>query len=245
MKKIIVIKLGRNIATTKRNKLDMFRFEHIAKQIIQLQNADFGVVLIISASGICGRKEVRSLSAKKLHRGLISAVGQAYVTSNLYTTFSKHRLLVAEMLLTKADLKDSAKLEQIRTVLRQAAENKIVTIMNENDAVEFCTFKGNDYLACGIAQLINADFLLLMTDVDGVFDSEMKLIDVFLAKQTKLANIEKQNDKGSVGGMAGKIEAAVIAVEHGVDTWILNGKVQNVIAKLCLNNQHIGTRIRI
>lgn len=101
MKQIIIIKIGRSVATTERNKLDLFRFESLAKQIILLQKQQIGVVLVVSAAVCCGEKELGLQASSSVEKQLAAGVGQAVVTAQLYEIFGRHTVLLSQLLLTK------------------------------------------------------------------------------------------------------------------------------------------------
>lgn len=237
----IVIKIGRSIATSKRNKIDRYRFEQLAKQISQLQERDVSVVLVVSAAVCCGEKELGSDSLD-LSKSLIAGVGQATVMATLYNIFTKHDLTIGQLLITKSDLEDKHKRITIKKIISQALKRHIILIINENDAVELHSFAGNDYLATEIAKLTQADHLLLLTDVEGVFNENMQLIHEY-SNAEALAQIIKLNHKGEVGGMLGKIDAAIDAAIHGISTWIASGHTQDILTRMFLQNEHIGTRV--
>ncbi|MDE2025928.1 MAG: hypothetical protein KGJ07_05520 [Patescibacteria group bacterium] len=241
MKKI-VIKIGRSIATSKRNKIDRYRFEQIAKQIKLLQERDVVVVLVVSAAVCCGEYELGLKGEYDFSKSLVAGVGQTVVMADLYTIFVKHNLKVGQLLVTKSDLKDEKKRANIKGVLTQAFEHHITLVVNENDIIELHSFDGNDFLATEIAKLAEVDSLLLLTDVEGVLDKNMQIIKEYSNSQT-LAQISKLNHKGEVGGMTGKIEAAMKAAINGIATTIASGKTQNLLTRMFLQNEHIGTRV--
>lgn len=241
MKKI-VIKIGRTIATSKRNKIDRYRFEQLAKQIKMLHAQGISVVLVVSAAVCCGEQELAIKGLYDLSKSLVAGVGQTVVMGELYNIFRKHSLKIGQLLLTKSDIKNEQKRATIRTVLFQAAERGITVIINENDIVELHSFGGNDYLAAEIAKIVQADSLVFFTDVDGVFNGKLELMKEYSHREN-LAQITKVNTKGAVGGMGGKIDAALLAVSQGITTWIVSGKTQNLLVRMFLKNEHIGTKM--
>lgn len=244
MKKIIVIKIGRNVATTKRNKLDLFRFEQFIKQIKLLHEYNIGVVFIVSAGVSCGEQLMKVNGMNNLCKEILGGIGQTYITSQLNNLFQKQNLNMAQLLVTKHDFKNIKKRETIARVIQEAIRHNIIILMNENDIVELHSFKGNDYLASKLAKLVRANHLLLLTDVNGILDQEMKVINFFLHnKKLKIATIKKINSKGEIGGIKSKINAATKACEQGINTWIANGKSKNLLIRLLLKNEHLGTKV--
>lgn len=237
----IIIKMGRSVATSKRNKIDRYRFEQLAKQIKLLHEHNITVVLVVSAAVCCGLQELGLNDQDHIAKSLIAGVGQVVVMAELYSIFSKHNLKIGQLLVTKSDLDNDKKRANIKTVMTQALEEKITLIVNENDIVELHSFDGNDYLATELAQLTQADNLMLFTDVEGVLNKDMQLIKEYSDTET-LAQITKVNHKGEVGGMIGKIDAAIKAARSGISTWIISGKTQNLLTRIFLYKEHIGTR---
>ncbi len=241
MKKI-VIKIGRSIVTTRENILDMYRMETVVKQVKILQNHRVQVIIVISGAVTCGRKVFESVDDMECNKSLLGGIGQAYITSHLFRLFEKHKIVIAQLLLTQNEFEDHKKKNNLKTILLQAMEQNIVVIVNENDMVDLHSFQGNDNLACEIAKLIQAHELLLMTDVDGVYDQHMQIIKVF-TQGMKMATVIKQTDKGEVGGMKAKIQAAFTARKAGINSWIVHGKTKNILTRLIIQEEHIGTRL--
>lgn len=240
--KNVIIKIGRNIATSKRNKLDEFRFEQLAKQMKRLQAEGIGVLFVVSAAVCCGERTLNLKGEYSLSKQLVGGVGQASVIAELYSIFKKHNLTIGQLLLTMQDLEDKRKRETIRTAIRQALKEQIILIVNENDIVELHSFGGNDYLATELAKLIGFDHLLFLSDTEGVLDSEMKIIKTY-TKDKELGQIGQKHHRGQVGGIQGKLKAAVQAAEFGITTWITHGKTKDVLVRMFIQNEHIGTKL--
>jgi len=242
-KTIAIIKLGRSITTTDENKLDQSRFNLLAKQIEKLHEGHIGIVLVVSGAIISGKTEFISTD-EKIIKNLYAALGQAHITSSLYTLFSNFKIPSGQMLLTKNDLINVEKKQQIRKVLLQAVNNDIVMIINENDVVDLNSFSGNDILAVKIAKLIQANILILLTDVEGIYDKKMKVISRFQKKDLKqIAKITKNNLKDHVGGIEAKIKAAFNAKSVGIETIIAHGEIPDILLRLLINREQIGTTI--
>jgi glutamate 5-kinase len=147
------------------------------------------------------------------------------------------------MLLSKSDMEDVLRKERVKDILLDTMNHDIVPILNENDVVSLNSFSGNDFLAAEIAKLIQADSLLLLTDVEGVYDKSMQVITKLSQNYQELAPLKKQHKKNGVGGITGKIIAARIASNAGVATYISSGRRKNVLSEMILKNKHIGTQV--
>lgn len=233
MKKVVVIKIGSSIAVTSRGKLDGFRFAQIAKQIQTLQNDGFGVVLVISGAVKAGTKYNKDASKE-----LRASIGQAFVVQQLVNVFSGVGIIVGQMLLTKRDLENRKK--DVQKIIHEAIAQNIILIFNENDCVELNSFSGNDFLAAEIATYISASHLLLLTDVDGVYNEQMEIIKVY-SDSCSIGFIK--NNFGGVGGIASKILAGKSAAEKKIKTIIANGQERNILTRILLQNEHIGTQV--
>jgi len=230
---------------TRRRKLDRFRIIQLVKQITVLKEKGFTIVFVISGAVVCGNDILRTDEVEdRCAQQLAAGVGQAYLTSELYKIFMDHGFVLAQMLLTKGDLEDRNRQEALKNIMRLAVRTNIVPVLNENDLLELHSFGGNDFLAGKIAQLLHADSLLLLTDVDGVYSENQQIVRTIDAGKSKPILLDKREcPNGRVGGMEGKIEAAKTTAGSGIPTVIANGKIKNIVARLTLNQEKLGTRV--
>ena len=167
-----------------------------------------------------------------------AACGQVILMRNFMNSFEKKKMKVAQILLTFSDTEDRRKSLNSRETIRSLVDLGIIPVINENDTVatDELKFGDNDRLAARVAQVINADLLVLLSDVDGLYDKNPKLnkdanlikeISEITSKTFKMATSET-NDYGS-GGMFTKIQAAEIAFTFGCDTLIMKGNQKNPI----------------
>jgi len=245
--KCAVVKLGSSVTITRRGRLDKFRIAQLVKQTRLLKERGFVVVFVISGAVVCGENILSTNKAKNgIAKRLAAGVGQAYVISELYRIFKTHGFTLAQMLLTKNDLGNRKKQEEFKNILRMAIETNIVLVMNENDVVDLHSFGGNDFLAGKIAQLLHADWLLLLTDVDGVYSEEKQILQTINANKsgTSVLYRDEEEDKdGRVGGICSKVEAAKVAAKSGIQTIIANGKLKDILVRLILDQEELGTKV--
>jgi glutamate 5-kinase len=150
-------------------------------------------------------------------------------------SFAKHRINVAQLLLTHDDLDSKLRNHNATNTLNRLLQAKnVVPIINENDsvAVEELRFGDNDRLSAEVAIIAKADMLILLTSVDGLLDKKGKLVPLVkdVAKVQSLARVEK--GKFSVGGMASKLQSVKLAVDAGVQAAIANGRTPGEIPTL-------------
>src|SRR5258706_6272203 len=127
-------------------------------------------------------------------------------------------------------------------VIQQALKEKIILIVNENDIVELHSFGGNDYLTTELARLIKFDHLLFLSDTEGVLDNKLQVMKTY-DKEKELAQLKKKIHRGQIGGIQGKLKAAIQAAQDGVTTWITHGKPKDILTRMFLENEHIGTKV--
>lgn len=245
-KKCVVVKLGSSITTTHRKKIDVFRIAHFAKQIALLFEKGYFVVLVFSGAVVTGKRilAIKKDSRKSINQ-LAAGVGQAYLISQLYEIFKNYDLNIAQVLLTKKDLENSHKNDNLRKIIQLAISKKIIVIINENDVVDLNSFGGNDFLANEVAQLLRSDYLIFLTDVNGVYSKKMKVVRELNAgdRIKEVAQFNNLENKDRIGGIQSKILAAGKSARSGIETIIANGKFENVLTRLILEREQIGTKI--
>lgn len=244
MEKIVIIKLGTSIATTKRRRLDAFRMHTIAVQIGCLQKQGFGVVLVVSAAVTCGMGITRKRVANSLERQLVAGIGQAHAIGSLYTIFAKVGLHIAQLLLTKEDLLQKRRKENLIQVIQLAWTEKVILVVNENDILDLNSFGGNDFLALQLVKITSASHMLFLSDTDGVYDKNTQLIKFLsITKRVTFAKLLTKHKRIAIGGIRSKVQAAKAATRKGLETFIVHGQTRDVLIRILLENEHIGTKI--
>ena len=241
--KKIVVKLGSSITTTENGDIDTQRLDELAVQTKQLLSSGIGVIFVISGSVSSGNYVFSEHSTNTISPQLAAGMGQAFVIDQVRHCFQNHSILTAQMLLTRQDLYNGKTNETVKHTLDEGLKNNIVFILNENDVLELNSFLGNDFLASEIACLLHASYLLLLTDVEGIYGANMEIIKEFHPFETiKLAELTKKPGIKSIGGIQTKIQAAQKAALEGIDTFIANGKFHSVITDIVFHGEHRGTR---
>ena len=244
-----VIKFGSAILTNNGAGLDRGAIDGWVEQIAELMNQDIEVVLVSSgaiAEGISRLGwEGRPDSIHELQAA--AAVGQMGLIQAYETSFIKFQRHTAQILLDHDDVSNRQRYLNARGALKRLIDLGVVPIVNENDTVatDEIRFGDNDRLAALVANLIDADLLVILTDKDGLYDSDPDLSSS--AKLVSLASAEDKNldllasnSKSGVGsgGMATKIKAARIASSSGCDTLIGSGRKQNILLDIKKGNMH-------
>ena len=249
--KRIVIKVGSSLLTDLELGLNRGRITDYSSQIVELIDDDREVVLVSSgaiAEG-CVRlgwserpEEIAKLQAA-------AAVGQMGLTQAYETALGQMDRKSAIVMLTHEDIADRQRYLNAKSTLVELMSLGVIPVINENDSVatEEIRFGDNDTLAAMVSSLIEADLLVLLTDVDGLFESDPKLgaaselIDSAFAVDAQLDNLpSKSKNAIGRGGMVSKIKAARIAAAGGAHTIIASGRAKDSIRNI-LHGQHVGT----
>ena len=247
----IVIKLGSSIVTNDGDGLDEKCLSSLIKQISILNSQNKKVILVSSGAIAAG---LRKLGVKKRPKVLselqsAAAVGQMDLVRVYEELFSDNNLISAQILLTHSDLSDRKRYLNARSTIFNLIKNNVIPVINENDTVasEEIRFGDNDSLAAMVANLIEADLLVLLTDQEGLFSSDPR--DDNNAKLIRHGYVDDKNlddlasgTKSTIGtgGMATKILAARRAALSGAHTIIASGKRNNILVDLS-NDEDIGT----
>ena len=261
--KRVVIKVGSSIITKREkrnnewaNELNANNVGVLARTIRQIVDRNCEVVLVSSGAIMAGRERL------DLHRADLSipekqacaAIGQSYLMHTYEKKFEKEGIKVAQILLGHDDLRNRKRFLNAKHTLEALLEHKVIPIINENDSVTIDEIKigDNDTLSATVACLLNAQLLIILSDVDGLFsrdpsskmregDAPMKIIehvDCITQKIEKLAGGSKS--KVTVGGMYTKILAAKQTMSFGIPTLIVNGFDKSIAEKI-YKGKSVGT----
>ncbi len=250
----LVVKLGTNLLTAGGERLSLDTMASLVGQVNQLHQQGREVVLVSSGAVAAGRQELKLPQDRRdiPFKQVLAAVGQSRLMEAYHQLFSWHRITIAQTLLTRRDLSDRLAYLNARNTLLALLELKVIPVINENDVVaveelEGTTFGDNDTLSAMVANLIDADLLVLLSDIPGLFtadphrDAEARLIpqvDTIDESIERLAG-GSASARG-VGGMATKIQAAKLATASGTAMVIADGQEADVLLRI-LNNEAIGT----
>ncbi len=250
--KRIIIKIGTGVLTTPQGKFDKNRIYKIVKEIANVHKEGQEIVLVSSGAIVAGMDKLGWLKRPQTlpEKQAAAAVGQNQLMHIYEEEFRKTDCLVAQILLTADDLGDRQRYLNVRNTLLTLLKHKVIPVINENDsvAVEEIKFGDNDTLSALVASKLEADFLIILTDVGGFYTCDPKgtgkayLIEEIKEVSSYLEeNAEITRDWRGTGGMQTKLGAAKIATSSGVTTFIVNGLQEGVINKI-LEGQNPGTK---
>ena len=248
-----VVKVGSSLVTNNGLGLDREAIAHWARQLVQLKKSGVHVVLVSSGAVAEGVARLGLNSRpKQIHRQqAAAAVGQMGLVQAYESCFMEQGVHAAQILLTHEDLSDRTRYLNARSTLNTLLEMGAVPVVNENDTeatAELC-FGDNDTLAGLVANLINADLMVILTDQDGLFSGDPRVekdpafIDVASANDSKLMAMAGKGSSLGRGGMQTKISAAQLAARSGTDTVIANGRIDDVLMRIA-QGEAIGTLLR-
>ena len=254
------MKLGTQVVTQDGRSLALGRLMSLVEEMALLRLEGRQIVLVSSGAVALGMKQL-GLDERPRSLGLrqaCAAVGQGHLVGLYTSAFAQFGVTAAQVLLTESDLGDRDRALCVRTTLMRLLELRAVPVLNENDSVSIRelvehrrsqgaatgapAFGDNDGLSARVAIGVDADLLVLLTDVDGLYtadprtDPGARRIDVLDAETPQLGGISL----GGTGGMVSKLEAARLASRSGVTAVIASGSTPGVLRRL-LSNEPLGT----
>jgi glutamate 5-kinase len=250
----IVAKFGTSLLTAGSNRLNIERMTDLVDQIARLHGQGVEIVIVTSGAIAAGReglglpKKAKGVALKQV----LASVGQGRLMNIYARLFEQHDITVGQALLTKSVLVDRAGYLNTRNTLLASLEMGVIPIINENDVVAVdeireAHFGDNDSLSAMVANLIDADLLFILTDIDGLYtadpnkDPAAKMIPLVEKIDENIENLVSGSTNGlGTGGMVTKIEAAKLATGSGVTVVIANGSEKDVLVRVA-NAESIGT----
>jgi glutamate 5-kinase len=254
----IVVKVGSNVLTAGTDRLDLAAMAQLADQIAMLRERGAQVILVTSGSIAAGRHrlggngEGEGLARDVQRRQVLAAVGQSRVMALWDELFEAHDIVIAQALLTRFDLAQRLGYLNARNVLLSMLGLGVVPIVNENDVVSVeeiseSVIGDNDNLSALVANLIDADLLLILTDTAGLYsadparDPEARLIErVEVIDSSIVAAAAGTSGRHGTGGMSTKVEAARIATQSGTHVVIADGGARDVVLRAAAD-EPVGT----
>ena len=249
----VVVKVGSSILATVEKGLLHEVFSHLAKEISDLKRKGYEIVLVSSGAIAAGMEKLgyktrpRSITQKQA----TAAVGQGRLMNIYEGYFSRYQQMVAQILLTHDDLSHRRRFLNARNTLLTLLELGIIPIINENDTVvvDEIKFGDNDNLSALITNLIEADLLIILTDIEGLcnadprYDPQARCISLVEDIDMDMGKVVGDtNGEWNVGGMVSKIQAAKKAARFGIPTVIACGTKEGVLHQI-LKGKEVGTLI--
>ncbi len=247
-----VVKIGSALLTDDGRGLDMQAIHGWVEQMTSLRQQGRELVLVSSGAVAEGMNRLGWTSRPRELYALqaAAAVGQMGLIQAYESNFQRHGLRTAQVLLTHDDLTNRTRYLNARSTLRKLLGLGVVPVVNENDTVacDELRFGDNDTLAALVANLVEADLLVILTDQKGVYDADprrqedARLIEDAEAGDVRLRAVASDSSGSGVGlgGMASKVRAAELAARSGTVTWIASGREAGILQKMAAGGA-VGT----
>lgn len=247
----IVFKFGTNILRNPQGEISLSHLYSFIEDMSYLYKQGKEILVVTSGAVGLGAKKLNiDTSISTTLKQAAASVGQPLLMSIWQDGFEKYGITTAQILLTEEDFANRKKYLSLRSTLSKLLENKVIPIINQNDAVspselEHVCFSDNDKLSSIVASKLDADLLVMVSDIDGLFDKnpkeykDAKLIQRVEKITSKIEKLAKGASQGGRGGMITKISAAKVATSSGLYAKIVNGTTPNIIKKVFDDN--IGT----
>ena len=244
--KRIVVKIGSNVLTRPDGTLDVTRISALVAQIAELKKNNMDVILVSSGAVASGRSELNL--NKKLDtvsmRQIYSSVGQAKLINRYYELFREHGLVCGQVLTTKENFSSRRHYLNQKNCISVMLENDVIPIVNENDTISVTElmFTDNDELSGLIASMMNVEALVLLSNVDGIYDGVPGSPDAAIIwkipydKPGAVDFIQTTKSQFGRGGMMTKYNIARKIASEGIAVIIANGKKENILPNLLKKN---------
>jgi len=249
--KRIVIKVGSSTITYGNGKRNFSRIDRLAREIADLANQGKEIILVSSGAVAVGVDRLGLAAKPKTIPGkqAAAAVGQGVLMHTYEKIFAEYGQIVAQVLLTRMDSVDRHRYTNSRNTFLALLEHKVIPIVNENDVVAIDELKigDNDNLSALVAGIIDADLLIILSDIDGLYtanpqnDPNAKLVPEVTDITPEIeASAGDAGSKVGTGGMFTKIQAAKMATSSGINMVIASGEEKDAISRI-LEGEEIGT----
>ena len=254
MVRTVVVKVGTNLLSD-RSGIDSQRIERVVADIVALRERRIQVLLVSSGAIGLGAKELgRTAAVKQVAlRQACASIGQPILMSHYRAAFKRHRTVCSQVLITRSELNERTTYVNLMNSVRTLLDLGVVPIFNENDAVSTAeigtAFGDNDRMSALVASKIDADLLVILTDIDGLYtknprkeEGALLLPEILKVDQTILSYAGAAGSVFSTGGMKTKLLAAKIAATAGCATIIASGYEESILCRL-VSGEPLGTYI--
>ncbi|MBW6411054.1 glutamate 5-kinase [Clostridium weizhouense] len=251
----IVVKVGTSTLTYENGNINLNRIEKLTRVLSDMVNSGKEVVLVTSgAIGVgVSKLKLREKPQSIREKQAVASVGQCELMHIYSKFFGEYSHVVGQVLLTRDVVEDDHIRENVCNTFETLLENKIIPIVNENDTVSIdeieniVRFGDNDNLSAIVSSLVNADLLIILSDIDGFYDSDPRdNVNAKLLREIEKVTPELEECAGGAGsnlgtgGMITKLTAAKTATKAGVDMVLANGSNPSILLDI-ISGEEIGT----
>ena len=259
----VVIKAGTTLLTGKSDKLDLVRLKSLVKQLVHLHRVGVEVLLVTSGAVATGRQVLRRSKETEIidraatatgegpFRQVLASIGQSRLMQTYIQEFDKYDIPVAQALLTRNDIADRLGYLNIRSTLLSLISLGVIPILNENDVVALEELQGeifgdNDTLSSLVSNIVDADLLVMLGDIGGLFtsnpedDPDARLISLVERTETVESYAWGSTNALGRGGRVAKLAAAQLAAASGATAVIADGRLTDVLLRI-VSGEQVGT----
>ena len=242
----IVIKIGSNVLMGNKGCLNFGLVENLVNEISKIKKQDHDVLIVTSGAVATGVYVSGSSSSTS------AACGQVILMEKYINLFRARNIKIAQLLLVSDDFKNRERYEHIKETINELIDNQIIPIINENDVTSIGeSFGDNDSLASMVSAITEADRLVFLTNLDGLYSADPN-IDKAAKIIKEVENVDLQIQKmcskkvssHGTGGMLSKLKGAKLATTCGTETYIINGLVADNLIKLFIKEEEVGTKFK-
>ena len=238
----VAVKIGSNVLARPDGTLDITRMSALVDQVAELHHRGFELILVSSGAVASGRSEIKV--GKKLDpvsaRQLYSAVGQAKLINRYYELFREHHIACGQVLTTKESFGSRGHYLNQKHCMEVMLENRVVPIVNENDTISVTElmFTDNDELSGLIATMMDAEALIILSNIDGIYNGDPKapgssvIRNVVSGKADLSEYVQTGKSSFGRGGMLTKCRIAQKVADEGIPVMIANGKRDRILVDL-------------
>ena len=245
-KKIIIVNLGSSVIAPS-GRLDVRLIARLLGDVVSVEKKGYHIIVVSSGAIACGMERLGFKRRPQDTYALmaISSLGQIILMDKFNTKLKKHNRLCAQVLLTWDDFNHRQRFMNIRKTIDKLLAMNVIPVINENDAVSYeeIGFGDNDRLSSLVADLMSAEQLIILSDVEGLLDGDSVVKEVRQIDDKIKSLIKQKKKTHTKGGMAAKLEAAALANISGIKTILAHGKTPHVIARI-IDGESIGTSFK-
>lgn len=240
--KRVVIKIGSSSLTSMHGEISRYKLEKLANQIVALKDAGYETAVVSSGAVAAGYRKLGCIQRPTSlpEKQAAASIGQGLLMESYSELFLSHGYVASQILITRSDFSDETRYNNMKNTLNVLLERGIIPIINENDTVtvDRLRFGDNDTLSAKVAALIGADQLIILSDIDGLYDAnpnsntDAKLLDKVheITPEIEAAAGGSGSAVGT-GGMKSKISAVKIAMASGIDSFLGKADSKDILVK--------------
>ena len=248
----IAVKVGSNVLTKADGTLDVTRLSALVDQLSEIHASGIEVILLSSGAVASGRGEMHlakdriALLDEVAQRQLFSAVGQAKLINRYYDFLREHHIPCGQVLCQKENFTSPEELKNMRSCIEVMLRHGVLPVVNENDVVSITElmFTDNDELSGEIARMIKADALVILSNIDGLYDGDpddpaSRVIPEIAAGADVGDYIQQKKSSAGRGGMQSKCGTALRVAADGIEVLLARGTRENVLTDLVFKRQDV------